>query len=247
MPLLDPLFLKLAQFAPLSDETRWALVEIIGGVTHYQPREDIVTQGDETLRVNLVLEGWAARYATLPDGRRETVAYLLPGDLCDVYGTMLEVMDHSIGALTPVTAVYFPASSLFELMNRDKALAAALWWATLVDEAILRQWLVSLGARSAEARLAHLLCELLLRCSAVGLVQGSAFHLPLNQQQLADATGMSIIHMNRTVSGLRARGLVSTVGGGLTVPSFDALSAVCDFDATYLHQTRASRVRASIT
>lgn len=237
MDPLDPLVRKLEQFAPLPETDRAVLRNAVSEVIDHRPNDDLVSQGDKPDRVHLLLDGWAGRYKTLPDGRRQIIAYLIPGDLCDVHVTVLAEMDHSIATLSPCKVAHFPRETLFDLMVERRRLGVALWWATLVDEAVLREWLVSLGSRNAEERVAHLLCEMLLRCRAVGLTRGDSFLLPLTQQQLADTMGISTVHMNRTLQNLRADGLITTSGSRMTVNRLGDLMALCDYDPMYLHQT----------
>ena len=138
-----------------------------------------------------MLSGWAARYKLLPDGTRQITAFLIPGDFCDLHVTILREMDHGILALSPATIAYIPHQAMQDLPLNRPALARALWWATLVDEAVLRAWIVTIGRRDAHEGVAHLLCELHARMRNVGLVEEGAFSLPLTQEELADALGLT--------------------------------------------------------
>jgi CRP-like cAMP-binding protein len=129
----------------------------------FAPGDDIITQGQTPERVHLVLEGWAGRYKILPEGERMIMAYLIPGDLCDVQLIMFQQMDHSIGALSKCEVGFIPRQTLAEIIEEHGRLSKALWWCTSVDEAVLREWLVTIGRRPADKRVAHLICEMLLR------------------------------------------------------------------------------------
>jgi CRP-like cAMP-binding protein len=234
--MVEPLIRKLEQFTELRRGDKQALRDGVSKVVEFAPREDIIRQGDRPDSVHLLLTGWAARYKLRLGGEHPIMAYLIPGDLCDVHITVLKEMDHAIGALSACEVAYFPRDHLFRLMTERPQLGLALWWATLVDEAILREWLVNIGTRQAPQRLAHLICEMLLRSRAVGLTQDDSFELPLTQEQLGDSLGTSTVHVNRTLQELRSQGLIATDGKRIVVQDLEALMAFCDFDPLYLHQ-----------
>src|SRR5215207_4764045 len=124
------------------------------------------------------------------------MAYLIPGDLCDIHVTLLDQMDHSIGALSRCKVAYIPRERMATLMTEHRRLSRALWWSVLVDEATLREWLVTMGQRPADKRIAHFLCEMLLRSRAVGLTEDDSFELPLTQEELDDSMGLTTVHIN---------------------------------------------------
>lgn len=226
---------KLEQFAKLSDEDKQILKDSVGHVADYGPREDIISQGDRPGHVHLLLEGWAARYKILPEGERQIIAYLIPGDLCDVHVALLRQMDHSIGTLSRCKIAFIPHRAIFSIVEENTVLSRALWWASLVDEAISREWLVSMGRRQADKRVAHLICEMMLRSKAVGLTDDS-FDMPVTQEELADTLGLSHVHMNRTFQKLRGDGWITTNGKRVVINDVPALMEFADFDPTYLHQ-----------
>jgi CRP-like cAMP-binding protein len=184
--------------------------------------------------VRLILEGFACRYKLLADGRRQIMAYLVPGDFCDLHVFILKAMDHTIATLSPCRVVDIPRERILELTERS-ALARALWWATLVDEATLREWLVNIGARSAEERIAHLLCELLLRLRVVGLADGAEYELPITQAELADTMGLSSVHVNRVLQRLRGDGLITLKSKHLVILDVERLNAFGGFTPNYLY------------
>jgi CRP-like cAMP-binding protein len=171
---------KLEAFAPLGDADKRLLDDVIRDAREVRPHQDLIQEGDVPSDVHLILEGFACRYKLLSEGRRHIMAYLLPGDFCDHHVFILKAMDHSIATLSRCKVVAIPRQRVLELTERP-AIARAFWWAALVDEATLREWLVNIGRRSAEHRVAHLLCELLLRLRAVGLANGDRFELPLTE------------------------------------------------------------------
>jgi CRP-like cAMP-binding protein len=159
---------------------------------------------------------------------------LVPGDFCDLHVFILKEMDHSIATLSRCTVVKIPRQCILELTERP-AIARALWWAALVDEATLREWLVNIGARPAEQRLAHLLCELLSRLRVVGLADGGQYELPVTQQELGDTTGMSNVHVNRVLQRLRRDGLITLKDKNLVILDVNRLNAFSGFTPNYLH------------
>lgn len=204
-------------------------------------REDIICEGDNPSHVNLILDGWACRYKQLEDGRRQIISFFLPGDLCDTHIYVLRAMDHSIGTLTPVTFAEISRESLTQVTNRHSRIAQALWWDTLVSASVQREWTVNLGQRSATERVCHLLCELFLRLRAVGLTEGDRCLLPVTQADLADAMGLSTVHINRTLQELRGNGLIVLKGRYLTIPDLSALQVASLFNPNYLHLDHVGR------
>ncbi len=231
---------KLEQFTKLSSEDKEALEQITSfKVRQLKAKEDIIHEGDRPRHVNLILEGWACRYKTLEDGRRQIISFLIPGDVCDLRMFILKEMDHSMGALTPLKVAEIPSDALLELTDRHPRISRALWWNSLVEEAIQREWSTSLGQRNATEHMAHLLCELYLRLRGVGLTNGGAegpsFEVPVTQEQVGDAIGLSTVHVNRTLQDLREAGLVIWKGKQVTIPDLEALKAAALFNPNYLH------------
>ncbi|WP_164857367.1 Crp/Fnr family transcriptional regulator [Sphingomonas crocodyli] len=236
----SPLLRKLEAVETLSSSEVDCLQRMCVDVREISRRADIVSRGDDADYVHLMLEGWGARYFDLPDGSRQITAFLIPGDFCDIHVTTLAAMDHGIIALTNCRVAFIGKSAIEEVTRSTPALTRAFWRATLVDEAILRQWIVSLGRRDAKQRIAHMLCELHLRLRLVGLTDDGNMHLPLTQEDIADACGLTPVHVNRTVQGLRKQGLVDR-GSDLHILNVQGLRRVAAFDPSYLHLKRADR------
>lgn len=199
-------------------------------------REDIIREGEVPENVNLVLEGIACRYKVLPNGRRAIVAFLLPGDFCDLHVAILDHMDHTIGALTPCTIAEIPRTTIEDLTANWPRIARALWWATLVDEGILREWLVNMGQRPSDRKLAHLFCELQARLALVGLATENEFPLPLTQEELGDTLGLSTVHVNRVLQQMREDGLIRLQGRTVSIPDLARLKEFGEFNPNYLHR-----------
>jgi CRP-like cAMP-binding protein len=240
----NPLLRKLGNFTALSEEESQAVIECCKDVRTVGAREDVISQGDRTGGVKLLLNGFACRYKTLEDGRRQIVAYFVPGDLCDLRVFILKRMDHSIGAIAPSRVATIAPDDMLKLMHTYPALTRALWWSTLVEEAIAREWILNVGQRNALERTAHLFCELLYRFRAVGLNEGLSCTLPLTQVELAETLGLSPVHVNRTLQELRRQKLITLDDGTLTIQNLQALEELSFFNAEYLHQDyRADKPR----
>ncbi|MBS9405280.1 Crp/Fnr family transcriptional regulator [Halomonas sp. TRM85114] len=233
--MIQPLLHKLSNFADLSDEEKAALNHAAQESICYEKGEDIIVEGEKPDYVHLIEEGWACRYKLLDQGDQHTMAFLLPGDMCDIHITILDEMDHSIRALTPVKLARIPAKEILNILDNFPRLTRALFWSTLVDEAILREWLVNAGSRTADARTAHVFCELLLRSHAAGLTQDNSFELPLTQEALGEAMGLTNVHINRVVQQMRKDGLLAFERKRLIILDWEKMKAFSGFRSNYLH------------
>ena len=232
--MVEPFIAKLRHGASLTDDDEAALRNGAVHVRVVEPETDLVREGASPGSVRLVLDGIAFRYKTLPEGRQQVLAFLLPGDMCDLQIPILGVMDHSIRTLSRCRVATISQTVVDGWTERPRIIRA-LWWATLVDEAIMREWIANLGARKAEERVAHLLVELLFRLRAVGLATGKSYALPLSQEKLGQCTGLSSVHINRVLTRLRNAGLVRFQRHRVDVENLDALLAFACFNEDYLH------------
>jgi CRP-like cAMP-binding protein len=225
---------NLEQFGPLTDAEKKALQAATTTVRGFAPDQDLVRDGDHPLDCKLILEGFVCRYKLLEDGRRQIMSFHIPGDFIDLQGLLMGEMDHSVGTLTHGRMAVVPHAMMLDLTESYPRVARALWRTTLLDAAVFRQWLVGLGRRSAHARIAHLLCEMCVRLKVVGLCQNGSYDLPFTQAELADALGLSTVHVNRTLQALRGQGLITLRGGKLTIDDWMGLEAAGEFDPKYL-------------
>jgi CRP-like cAMP-binding protein len=230
----NPLIAKLQTVAELSEDDLKALDDLGTDAREVGARRHVIREGDRPNNVHLVVEGWAARSKLLPDGTRQITALLIPGDFCDLHITILGEMDHSIVTLTKSKIAFIPRARMDALAERPK-LTRALWWATLVDEAVLRAWIVNIGRRDAYEAIGHLMCELYWRMKNVGLVADHSFELPLTQEEFADALGLTPVHVNRVLQRLRAEGLIVLKRGALEILDYPRLEAAAGFNSNYLH------------
>lgn len=233
--LVGHLVASLERCVRLSEEDRRALEQFRGAPVREAPaRHDLASEAQEPAVVRLLLEGWACRYKDLPDGRRQIVGFLVPGDFCDLNVHVLHRMDHSIGAITPVRYFAIPSDRLHALTENHPRVAQALLWHELVTSSIQREWLLNIGQRSAIERVAHLLVELYLRLRAAGVTADETCGFPLTQIDLADATGLTPVHINRTLQQLRRERLIALSHRELTILDVARLKQLAMFDASYL-------------
>jgi len=200
--------------------------------------EDLICEGDRPDNVRIFLSGWACRYKALEDGRRQIVNFVLPGDTCDAHIYLVSTIDHSIATLTPVIYCELERAIFEKLISTDVTVAEAFYCETLATGSIQREWAINLGRRDALERVAHVICELYERLKVVGFVEGNSFAFPVTQTDLADATGLSTVHLNRTLQELRAAGLITLRDRSLTILAFQALADTAMFNPNYLHLDR---------
>ncbi|WP_264045652.1 helix-turn-helix domain-containing protein [Methylobacterium flocculans] len=231
----NPLVRKLERFTTLTATDRAMLERISAGTHDVAPHTDLVREGEAPEGVFLVMEGVACRHKHRANGHRQIMAYLLPGDLCDLDAALLKTMDHTITTLSACRVVRIAPPTLAGLLEHHPAIARGLRMNTLVDEATLREWLMNLGGRSPQERIAHLFCELLVRWQTIGLASGQSYLLPLTAADLADTTGLSTVHVNRALQALRHQGVIDLTGGHLTILNLPRLKALGEFRANYLH------------
>ena len=227
---------KLSGLAKLDSRDVAALEAATANPRRYAARQDLIREGDEPGPMFVVLEGWISRYKLLPSGARQIMAFLMPGDACDLHIKLLAEMDHSIQAVTPASVVKVPQAEMQAMMDEHPAIARAMYTAQLVDEGIMRAWIVSMGRRNSIERVAHLACELYLRARNIGLTHDTEFALPLSQNILADALGMTAVHINRVLKELRLTGAMAITRGNLTILDPTQLTQIAGFDENYLHR-----------
>ena len=231
----NPLIQKLEGFATLSDADRTTLARICVDLRRVPPGTDLVREGDAPEGVFLVMDGMAFRSKLRANGSRQIMAFLLPGDLCDLDVALLDAMDHTITTFSACSVVRLAPETVAELLENHPQIARALRKAQLVEEATLREWLVNIGRRSAPERIAHLFCELLVRLQAVGLAEQDSYVLPVTQIDLADTTGLTPVHVNRTLRELRSKGLIELTRRRLRILDLPQLRAMAEFRPNYLH------------
>jgi CRP-like cAMP-binding protein len=237
-PNHNPLIRKLDSIFTLTDDERQALETLPMQIVVIKENQDIVRVGDSPSRSCVLLSGFTCTYKMTGDGKRQIMAFNIPGDIPDLQSLHLEVLDNSLGTLTPCRVGFIPHEALRDLCVRYPRITAAFWRETLIDAAIFREWVMNVGQREAYERMAHLFCELMVRLRAVGLADDHGCDLPITQGEFADAIGVSTVHVNRVLQEMRANGLIELKGDRLNIPDWETLKRTGDFDPTYLHLKR---------
>jgi CRP-like cAMP-binding protein len=233
---------KLESIFPLSGEEKQALQGLPVQIQLLKADQDIVRIGDSPSQACLLVEGYTCVYKLTAEGKRQIVAFHVPGDMPDLQSLHLEVLDNSLATVTPCTVGFIQHEDLRRVCERYPRITAALWRETLVDASIFREWVLNVGRREAFTRMAHLLCEIRVKLKVVGLAEGDTFDLPFTQAELADAIGTSTVHVNRVLQDLRAKDLIRSKGTQVIIPAWERLKEVAGFDPLYLHlkQDRAA-------
>ncbi|WP_051341193.1 Crp/Fnr family transcriptional regulator [Azospirillum halopraeferens] len=234
----SPLIRKLEILVRLSGEELSWLNRLEATTRRVPAGTELAVQGETFGPVVVVRRGWAMRFKTLSDGRRQITNYAIPGDIIGLYANLLEVADHSAVTLTEAEIAEFPPEAVTDLFRHHPKLAIAFAWSGAREEAVLAEKAASLGRRTAQERLAHLLLELLRRLQMVQMAQDDRFVFPVTQEQIADTLGLSTVHVNRTLGRLRADGLIEIDGPVIHVRRMPELSATADFDDLYLYVRR---------
>jgi CRP-like cAMP-binding protein len=235
------LLLKLRARDLVGDEEEAVLEAALSEIREHPEGRTIVRTGATLSSSTLLVEGIVCRYKDLADGQRQIMELHVPGDFVDLHGFLLKQLDHNVGTMTPVKVASFPHDGLRRITETHPHLGRMLWFSTLLDAAIHREKILSIGRRSAIARIAHIFCELLVRLRIVGLADDKGYELPLTQADLADVTGLTSVHVNRMLKKLRDENLLTFRGGTVTIDDWERLQRVAEFDPTYLHLERRPR------
>jgi len=234
--LLSPLTRKLSAFVALSDTDLATLARFDRRRRSFEPGHELVHEGQEKAAAFILSDGWACSYKLLSDGERQIVDFQIPGDFLGLRSILFRTADHSIEALTRIEATEVLASDILDAFAQAPRLATAVLWGASRDEAMVVEHLVNLGRRSADERMAHFLLELGARLNLVGVGDRTGFDCPLTQYHLADALGLSAVHVNRVLRHLREEGLVTFRNGRVAFDDFERLRSVAGFDTAYLDQ-----------
>jgi CRP-like cAMP-binding protein len=233
---LEPLVEKLTYRAKLSREDRAAVLALPFNVKRMERGQYMVRERDLATQSCLMLSGYSVRLKTTDKGDRQIVAIHMKGEMVDLQNSLLKVADHSVQMLTAGMIATIPREAVIQLTLARPTIAHAMWIDTLVDASIFREWITNVGRRDARTRVAHLLCEFAVRLRIAGLGYETHYELPMTQEQLSDATGMTSVHMNRTIKALEAEGLIERPNPrSLRIGDWRKLAEVGDFDTNYLH------------
>ena len=234
---LGALFRRWKRRLPLSAADEAAVADLNWARKQYQRDAYLAREGEHVTVCTVLLQGFAYRQKILSDGSRQIISFHIPGEFLDLQNCLLEVADHNVQALTRCLVAVVSKELLLQVMSDRPAVRQAIWLDSLLDASVFREWVVNVGRRDARQRIAHLLCELALRLKAAGLGEGPLFDFPLTQEQIADATGLTAVHTNRTLQALRRAGLINLTASKLTILDWDALAEAGDFSERYLHHS----------
>jgi CRP-like cAMP-binding protein len=227
------LFLRrLLRRSELGEEEQAAIRALPGRAERIPAGREVVMPGEHTDHACMVVRGLMARLDVFLDGRRQIVALYIPGEMCDLHSVPVPMPGWGLEAMTPSTLLFVPHSALLEL-TRNASIALAFWRETTTDGSILAKWVANLGRRQAAPRVAHLFCEIGVRMEQAGLGTRADFTLPMTQAQLADAVGLTSVHLNRTLKQLAAQG-VTFARKAVRIADWEALAEMAEFDPAYL-------------
>ena len=235
-PTLEPMVRKLSYRLNLNAQECAAILALPFTVKNLQRNHYLVREHDRATHSCVMLSGYSVRTKIVGTGERQIVAIHMKGEMVDLQNSLLEIADHSVQMLTASKVAMIPRQAIIDLTLERPRIGHAMWLDTLVDGSIFREWVANVGRRDARTRIAHLLCEFSLRLQVAGLGQESDYELPMTQEQLADTTGLTSVHVNRTLKALEADGLIERANPRVVhIGDWRKLAAVGDFDSNYLH------------
>jgi CRP-like cAMP-binding protein len=223
----------------ISDEDVSEILALPITVRQYGAEQPVVSDGQLATECCLIADGFCVRSKTIADGKRQILSIHIPGEIPDLMSLFLHVMDHDLSTLTPCTLGLIHHETLKKLHQRRPNVAEIFWRDTLIDAAMFREWIVNVGQRPAPARLAHVMTELRERLKLIGRVNGNGFEMPMTQEQVGEALGITAVHANRVIRQLRDEGIVDFHRGRVTVLDEAKFRELADFDNRYLHQSPA--------
>jgi len=238
---IDRLLLKLRARDIIDEREAAVLGASFSEVQELPPAKIIVRAGVTVGQCTLLIDGFVCRYKDLADGQRQIMELHVPGDFLDLHSFLLKRLEHNVGSMTRVRLGFVPHDRLRMITEEHPHLARMLWFSTLLDGAIHRERILSVGRRSALSRIAHLLCELDIRLDIVGLADNHRYLLPITQGDIADATGLTSVHVNRMLKQLRDEGLVTFRNSEVVIHDWDGLKRAAEFDDRYLYLERRPR------
>ena len=241
-PLL-PMVRKLAYWSELDAVDEAAILALPCRTRKIERYAYIVRERERTTHSCLIVSGFAIRHKIVAGGARQIVAVHMKGDMVDLQNSFLRVADHSVQTLTASEVAFIPREAIKTLAFNRPNVGMAMWFDTLVDASVFREWIANVGRRDAHARIAHLLCEFSLRLKVAGLGTATDYELPMTQEHIADCVGLTPVHVNRTLKQLQAEKLITrTSSRSVTIGDWSKLAEAGDFDSTYLHFAEEEKV-----
>lgn len=233
---LEAMLRKLRLWAELDADDEQAILALPFQAVTIPKQRAFITEGDLVTHCWLLLSGYCVRYKVVFEGSRQIVSIHMMGDLVDLQNALLGEADHGVQAITECNLLKIPISAIRTLIRARPQINDALWYDTLVDASIFREWVANVGRRPAKMRVAHLLCEFALKLDAINPGHPLDYELPMTQEQLADATGLTPVHINRVLKSLTRDGLIDrATSRGVVIGDWSRLAAAGDFNRRYLH------------
>lgn len=239
-PVLQRMMHKFARREPLDDSDRKALLSLPFKVKMAEAGRYLVREGAPTDESALILSGLAFRHKLTADGGRQIVSIHIPGDFVDLEGSLLRVADHNVQTFTRCEIATISSRDILRLIEEHPRVGRAMWIDTLVDGSIFREWVTNVGRRDAKQRIGHVLCEFAIRLETAGLGDVNGYQFPMTQEQLADATGLTPVHVNRTLKALEGDGLIRRERRFVHIPDWERLREISGFNELYLHLDQAT-------
>jgi CRP-like cAMP-binding protein len=227
---------KLTRLGSLDQADRKAIASLGCRLQEVPANQTLVREGQLTRDCCVLVEGYACRHKSTSDGRRQIVSFHLPGDILDVQHLHLPTADHNVQTITDAKIAWIASRDLSALIDGHPNINRALWRDALIDASIFREWVLNVGRRDARSRIAHMLCEFAARREAAGLGGAERFELPMTQEEIADATGLTTVHVNRTLQALGREGVIVRKGRQFQISDWHRMREVADFDPAYLHE-----------
>jgi CRP-like cAMP-binding protein len=234
-PTWDIMVRRMERRSPLSEADRNALKSLPHSQRRIGAGGHIVRDGDKAESCALLLSGFAYRYKITGEGGRQIISLHMAGEFVDLQHAFLGLADTSVQTLTEAEVAFIPRVAIEELALANPAIARAMWIDTLIDSSIFREWVVNVGRRDSRARVAHILCEFSMRLEAAGLAQNHVYELPMTQEQLADAVGLTSVHVNRVLKQLKEEGLIDRDRRTIRIVDWNRMREAGDFNERYLH------------
>jgi CRP-like cAMP-binding protein len=232
---LAPMLRKLQLWEPLSLGDREALLALPYSKRQLGAGQYIIWDGDKPQYACILLSGFAYRQKIAGNGGRQILSIHMEGDVLDLQNALLGVADHDVQMLTAGELALIPVEAIREIAFSRPSVGMAMWYETLVEGSIFREWIINVGRRDARTRVAHLLCEFALRLEVADLGESQRYELPMTQEQLADAVALTPVHVNRTLKNLEADGLITRTQRVISIEDWKTLATVGDFQPRYLH------------
>lgn len=232
---LEPLVRKLEAHLTLTEADKRDVLALPHNVRHLEAQSYTMREGDRPNKCAVLLSGYAFRHKLTGEGSRQIMALHIPGDALDFQNLFLKESDHNVQMLTRGSIAEIPMSALEKLALSNSDVGRAILITTLIEASIFREWTLNIGRRDARSRIAHLLCEFAYRLTAYGVQPSGTYELPMTQEQLADATGLTAVHVNRVLQALQRDGLIDRDRRMVRFPSWERMREVADFNPRYLH------------